>query len=190
MTKTRQSSQETPRQRKKRFKHRHQRRYRQKLARLRALQQRNIVYQIIQTIHEYVPDLFDRLRDIEDVRKKASEYEQAELLAACLAMFLFKEGSRNALNNDRQEGKFSENYQKLFHMRLPHMDTVDAVMRRLEPKELEALKRSLVRTLLARRTLHKFRLFGEWFVVAVDATGVVSFSERHCEHCLITITQI
>ena len=99
-------------------------------------------------------------------------------------MFLFKEGSRNALNNDRKTGKFSQNYQNLFKMRLPHMDTVDEVMRRLESEELEALKRSFVQTLLARRTLHKFRLFGEWFVVAVNATGVVSFSERHCQHCL------
>ncbi len=69
-------------------------------------------------------------------------------------------------------------------MRLPHMDTVDEVMRRLNPEELEALKRSLVQTLLAKRTLHTFRFLGQWCVVAVDATGVVSFSERHCEHCL------
>jgi hypothetical protein len=133
-----------------------------------------------------MPDLFDRLRDIEEVRKKASEYEQAELLTACLAMFVFKEGSRNAMNNDRDEGNFRQNYQRLFKMRLPHMDTVDVVMRRLDPTELETLKRSLVRTLLARRTLHKFRLFDTWFVVAVDATGVMSFSERHCDHCLTT----
>ena len=130
------------------------------------------------------PDLFDRLRDISEVRKKTSEYEQAELLTACLAMFLFKEGSRNAMNNDRNEGKFSRNYRRLFKMRLPHMDTVDEVMRRLNPEELEALKRSLMQTLLARRTLHKFRFLGQWFVVAVDGTGVMSFSERHCERCL------
>jgi hypothetical protein len=188
MTTTRQSK-ETSRQRKKRFKARHQRRYRQKLARLRALQQRNIVYHIIQAIYTCMPDLFDRLRDIDDVRKKASEYEQAELLTACLAMFLFKEGSRNAMNNDREEATFRKNYETLFKMRLPHMDTVDVVMRRLEPSELEALKRSLVRGLLARRTLHKFRLFDTWCVVAVDATGVVSFSERHCEHCLTTTSK-
>jgi len=66
------------------------------------------------------------------------------------------------------------------------MDTVDAVMRRLEPEELAALKRSLVRTLLARRTLHKYRFLGQWFVVAVDGTGVASYSERHCPHCLTT----
>ena len=67
-------------------------------------------------------------------------------------MFVFKEGSRNAMNNDREKERFRKNYQTLFKMRLPHMDTVDVVMRRLDPSELEALKRSLVRALLARRT--------------------------------------
>ncbi len=181
---TKQPYQDTTHHQKKRFKKKHQRTYRKKLARLRKLQHTNIIFQILHTIHQDFPDLFDKLREIEDVRKKASEYEQAELLAACLAMFLFKEGSRNAMNNDRKEGKFRDNYEKLFKMRLPHMDTVDEVMRRLEPKELEALKRSLVRTLLAKRTLHTFRLFGQWFEVAVDASGGVSFSERHCTHCV------
>ena len=32
--------------------------------------------------------------------------------------------------------------------------------------------------------LHKYRLFGRWFVVAVDATGTMCFAERHCEQCL------
>jgi len=104
-------------------------------------------------------------------------------------MFVFKEGSRNAMNNDRQEGQFARNYRRLFKMRLPHMDTVDEVMRRLEPGELEALKRSLVRTLLARRTLHPFRAFGQCFVVAVDGTRVVSFSHRHCPQCLTTTSR-
>ncbi len=84
----------TKQQHKKRQKKKHQRAYRKKLAHLRKLQRTNIVFHILHTIHSCFPDLFDRLRDIDDVRKKASPYEQAELLTACLAMFLLKEGSR------------------------------------------------------------------------------------------------
>lgn len=99
-------------------------------------------------------------------------------------MFLFKEGSRNSLNNDRQESNFKRNYTRIFKMRLPHMDTVDNVMRILQEQELEKLKTTLVRTLLEKRVLHKFRLFDRWHVVAVDGTGVMGFSKRHCDHCL------
>ena len=138
---------------------------------------------IYQTINHYFPDLFERMREIEDYRKK-SEYELAELITACIAMFLFKEGSRNAFNNDRKEENFEENYNKFFKMKLPHMDTVDNVMRRLEESELEKLKASMIKNLLVKKSLHKFRLFGRYFIVAVDGTGVHSYSERHCDQCL------
>lgn len=144
---------------------------------------KSLIYQIVKIIHNHFPALFDRMRQIEDCREKP-EYELAELITACIAMFIFKEGSRNALNNDRQEENFKKNYKKIFKMGLPHMDTVDRVMRQLAENELEGLKTSLIKTLLKKRTLHKFRFLKKWFVVAVDGTGIMSFTERHCDHCL------
>ena len=138
---------------------------------------------IRKTINNFFPDFFDRIREIEDFRKK-SEYKLTELITACIAMFLFKEGSRNALNNDRDEENFKVNYENLFHMRLPHMDTVDNVMRQLKESELEKLKTDMIRNLLHKKSLHKFRFLGRFFVVAVDGTGIHTFSERHCDQCL------
>ena len=142
-----------------------------------------LTYIISKTINHFFPDLFDRICEIEDFRKK-SEYKLVELITACIAMFLFKEGSRNALNNDRDEENFKVNYEKLFHMRLPHMDTVDNVMRKLKESELESLKTNMIRNLLQKKSLHKFRFLGSSFVVAVDGTGIHTFSERHCDQCL------
>ncbi|WYD80864.1 MAG: hypothetical protein V8K32_02895 [Candidatus Electrothrix gigas] len=145
-----------------------------------------LTYIISKTINHFFPNLFDRIRKIEDCRKK-SEYELVELITACIAMFIFKEGSRNAFNNDRDEENFKENYKNLFHMRLPHMDTVDNVMRQLNENELEKLKTDMICNLLKKKSLHKFRFLGKFFIVAVDGTGIHSFSERHCDQCL-TIT--
>ncbi len=142
-----------------------------------------MIYQIVKVINNSFPDLFDRMRQIEDYRKKP-EYELAELITACIAMYIFKKGSRNALNNNRQDDDFKKNYQKIFKMRLPHMDTVDDVMRQLAEDELEKLKMRMIQSLLKKRTLHRFRLLKKWFVIAVDGSGIMSFSERHCEHCL------
>jgi len=128
------------------------------------------------------------MRNIEDCRGK-SDYELAEIITAAVAMFLFKEGSRNAFNNDRQEGKFKANYEKLFKLKLPHMDTVDAVMRELDEIELKNLKKSMIRTLLAGKVFHKYRFAGHWFIIAVDASGVASYSERHCKNCLKTTSK-
>jgi hypothetical protein len=142
-----------------------------------------VIEQIFKTIVHFFPDLFDDMRKIEDYRKK-SDYELVELIMACVAMFIFKEGSRNAFNNDRQEGKFKRNYEKIFKLRLPHMDTVDKVMRNLAENVLEELKVKIVRILLEKKVFHKFRVFKKW-MVAADATGAVNFGEKkHCEHCL------
>lgn len=108
----------------------------------------------------------------------------AELITACIALFIFKQGSRNAFNNQRQEHKFSAQYRKLFKLRLPHMDTVDRVLRRLPDEALERLKQRMIQALLEKKALHRFRLMKRWFVVAIDATGVMRFSQQHCEHCL------
>ena len=47
-------------------------------------------------------------------------YELVELIAACIAIFLFKKGSRNAFNNERSESKFKKNFQKIFNITTRH----------------------------------------------------------------------
>jgi len=128
------------------------------------------------------------MREIEDFRRKSS-YELAAVITASIAMFIFKSGSRNALNNQRQEKHFKKNYVKLFKLDLPHPDTVDRVMRMLPPECLEKLKHKMVQTLLNKKAFHKYRFQNSCFVVAIDGSGVMSFSEQHCEHCLHKTSQ-
>jgi len=116
----------------------------------------NLIHIIFQTISNFYPDLFDYMREIEDHRKKP-DYEIAEIITACIAMFLFKEGSRNAFNNDRVEENFMKNYKKIFKVCLPHMDTVDRVIRVLKEKNgLEQLKTKMVKTLLLKKLYTSF----------------------------------
>lgn len=142
-----------------------------------------MVGELFKTIHHFFPDLFDQLRQIEDCRCR-SDYALSELLMAAIALFIFQQGSRNAFNNLRQEAKFKKHYQKLFKLRLPHLDTVHRVWCRLPDAPLERLKQWLVKTLLEKKVLHRYRLLGRYFVVAIDATGTMRFAERHCEQGL------
>lgn len=100
-------------------------------------------------------------------------YKVSELLMAGIAMFVFKEGSRNALNTDSDE-LFKKNYYKLFKQRLPHMDTVNAFLKELPCEELDGLKAAMVAVLIEKRVLHRFKLLGKYFTVAIDGTGLGS----------------
>lgn len=160
-----------------------QHRHRRRAAATQPSRGQAVLYELFKTIHHFFPDLFEQLRQLEDCRQK-SDYTLIEILLAGMMLFVFQQGSRNALNNKREEEKFRNHYERLLKLRVPHLDTVHRVLCRLPEAALERLKHTLVKTLLEKKVLHKYRLFGHWFVVAVDGTGVVSFRERHCEHCL------
>ena len=107
-----------------------------------------------------------------------------EIMMGGLSTFLFKSGSRNRLNNTRNGCHFSKNYLDLFGLKLPHQDSVKEVLCDLDPTRLEQVKMDLMSRLFEQKFLRKYRLMGQYYLVAVDATGIMSFEHRHCEHCL------
>lgn len=113
--------------------------------------------------------------------RKRRTYTVAELVMGCVALFLFKEASRNAINNDRKEEQFRKNYERIFKRRLPHMDTANDFLRLLSAGELEHLKAALIGSLIEQKVLHQFKLLGKYFMVAIDASGVNSYEQNNEE---------
>lgn len=107
-----------------------------------------------------------------------------EILLGAIFLFICKEDSRNAFNNDRGKAAFTANYEALFGKKLPHMDTIDKVLRFVENEQLERLKAGLVASLIEKKVFEKYRLLDSYYRVAVDGTGVMSVNEGHCSHCL------
>lgn len=124
------------------------------------------------------------MRQVNDCRKKASDYELAAHLTACLALFLFKSESRNQYNQYREDAQFAENYERLFEFAMPHGDSVQKVMALLDTDQIEHLKHQMVQTLLQRKTFHSSRYRGKWFQVAVDASGAGSYDHERDPQCL------
>ena len=101
-----------------------------------------------------------------------------------LSLFLLKEGSRNQFNNHRSDSNFREHYHHLSGMKLPHMDTVNDVLCVLPDRALEEVRMDLMSRLFEQKWLRDYRLLERYYLIAVDATGVMSFDKPHCEHCL------
>ena len=144
----------------------------------------DLIYQIYGTITHHFPELFDWMRELDDPRKKASPLELAAHLTACLAMFIFKAGSRNEYNQKRKDLQFQKNFKKLFGFAMPHGDSVHNVMVLLDETQVQRLNQKMVQVLLKRKVFHKSRYRHYWFRIAVDGSGVVSFDHHHCEQCL------
>lgn len=135
---------------------------------------------MLKTIRHYFPDFFEKMARLPDHRKRR-DYDAAELVMGCIALFLFKETSRNAINNDRREEQFRKNYERVFKCRLPHMDTVNDFLRHLSAGELEHFKAAMISSLIEQKVLHRFKLLGKYFMVAIDASGINSYYQNNQE---------
>lgn len=171
------------RTRKKRECQRKKQRERKKRRHRQRQEERNLMFRLHKTIDHHFPTLCEKIEAIPECRKQP-DYSLVEIILAGVAMFLFKKGSRNAMNDERNEPKFRKNYERLFKARLPHMDVVEDVMRLLEAHHIETLKTELVKGLLAKKCLRKYRVFGHSYQVVIDGTHVMDVKKGHCEHCL------
>ena len=142
-----------------------------------------LLYSIRKVINSRFPDLFCKFNGLTDSRKR-KEYSMAEIITGSLFMYIFKETSRNAYNNNRREDSFRKNVLNSFGFNLPHTDTSDDVLRELPPVELEGLKVHLASGLIEQKFFRKFRFLNKSYLVAIDATGIASFDHKHCGHCL------
>lgn len=124
---------------------------------------------------------FNELMNLLPDHRKRKTYDVAEILMGGIYMFLLRRGSRN--NTEKAlSGEFEKNYIKLWGLRLPLMETVEKFLRKLDPEEIELLKRDLVRTLIRRKTFDKWRFNGK-FVVSIDGTGLSSFEDEPFPGC-------
>ncbi|TVR78286.1 MAG: hypothetical protein EA405_14590 [Rhodospirillales bacterium] len=66
---------------------------------------------------------------------------------------------------------------------LMHGDTLNDYLAQLEPKHLASVPPRMVRRLERMRALEHARLQGR-YLIAIDATGLWSWKQRHCDTCL------
>lgn len=131
-----------------------------------------------------LPELKELIvKEIKDPRRKKScTYPIESIILSVIAMYLLRCGSRNSFNNDGRDVQWDKNFKQLFGVRMPHMDTVDQVMERIDETLMERLKVELIRVLLGKRVFHKFKRQGK-FIISIDGTGVFKFSELPYENC-------
>ena len=143
------------------------------------------------TLRHFFPELADWLGDIGDPRNPYyTVYALKLLLLLGVLMFLTHSGSRNHFGDQvREAGELARTLARLLGLpvdAIPHLDTLEKVVRRLNPDELAQLHVRLVRRLIRMKALDGWRVGGR-FLLAIDGTGLYSFHERHCAHCIETV---
>ena len=115
-------------------------------------------------------------------------YPLPAVLATGVLLFLLRLGARRQVQLMlRQNGPASAKFEGLFGVEtVPHGDTLEATYQQLNVPEVQAVVTTSVETLIRKKVLYRYRLCGSYFLVSIDGTGMLSFPERHCAHCLTT----
>jgi hypothetical protein len=155
-----------------------------------TLQQSELIRSLLVTVQHFFGGFNQLFRNVFDPRHPAFiTYPLPSVLTAGVLMFLLRLGARRQVNLMlRQNGPSSAKFEALFCVETcPHGDTLDETCSRLSVTEVQAVVTGSVETLIRRKVLYPYRLRDRYFLVAIDGTGVLTFPERHCPHCL-TVT--
>jgi hypothetical protein len=142
---------------------------------------------LVQTVRHFFPNLNDWLQALPDTRDlDACTYETRFLAWWGICLYLFQLGSRRQLNFclDVHGTWVLANLNRLAHTHQqtrPVHGTLDHFVGHLRPAGLPQLRTRLVRQLIRGKVLEPARLQG-CLVLALDATGLFYFRQRHCPH--------
>jgi hypothetical protein len=130
------------------------------------------------------------LGDVRDPRQSGhAVFPIKVLLLLGVLMFLSHGGSRNHFNdNVRDALELAKTLARLLGCELdalPHLDTLEKVLRLTQPDDLEKLLARMIQRLIRMKALDDWRVAGR-FLLAIDGTGLYSFRDRHCDQCVET----
>ena len=150
-------------------------------------QQEAILNAFLVTVQHFFGGFTSLFHPVTDPRHPLyTTYPLPALLTAGVLMFLFRLGARRQINTLlRGNGPSAAKFQALFNTETcPHGDTLNIAFGRLDPDEVQETVTGMVEALIRKKVLYRYRLFGRYFLIVIDGTGMLTFSERHCPHCL------
>jgi len=155
----------------------------------------NKINLLVKTIYGFFPQFGQWFKNIKDPRMvKKNTYHLSLMIWIGITMFILKlKSSRNI--NFRLKKNFILNFKNIFPIlgiiqnpdeidRIPDYGTIIDLLVKLDEKKMEKTPRKMLRKLIKSRVLEKYRLFGKFYLIAIDGTRFLKFEERHCEHCL------
>jgi hypothetical protein len=148
--------------------------------------QKALLKAFCRTLYHYFGGWQELFKSVRDGRNpELSKYPLKSLLSTGVLMYLFRLGARRQINyqlrgNTASQTKFGTWFEV---DEVPHGDTFSYAFQRIAPADMQAVVCQMVETLIRKKILYRWRLFGN-FLVAIDGTGVLTFQTRHCEYCL------
>jgi hypothetical protein len=142
---------------------------------------------LAKTLAHFWPQFRPWLAGLKDTRDQTRiVYGRSFLTWMGLMLFLLHLGARRQVRGELDSPEALENLNSLSGCRqetIAHGDTLNHFLGHVNPGQWSLLRRQMVYRLIRMKVLDSARLFGH-FLVVIDGTGHLCFSQRHCPACL------
>jgi hypothetical protein len=149
----------------------------------------NYFFEFVKIQHHFFKDLKKKLKKVEDPLHQSYISYDTDVI---LMMLILKNacnlksmrGMTNRLNKDECIKNLSTFLGDIKLEELPHYDTINNFLIRLNPEELGEIRTYMIKELLQKRCFDRYRINGKYWGVIIDGTGLFTFRKKHYEHFL------
>ena len=148
----------------------------------------NMFSDVVKIIKQYFPQLTKKLDKLTDTRHQSYvEYEMRVITVTRLVGLICGITSMRGTTEKLNTEEVIKNIAELLEIELeeiPHYDTINDVFEKIKIDELRKIQKYMVTRLIRSKMFDKYRYKNKYFQIVIDGTGIMSFKERHCNHCL------
>lgn len=149
----------------------------------------NYFFEFIKIKKHFFKELNDKLKKVKDPRHQSYiTYDSDVILFTVILKNMADLKSMRDMSRRLNKDECIENVGKVLGFKeleeLPHYDTINNFLSELNVSELENIRTYMIKELLKKRCFENYRIEGKYWGVIIDGTGLFSFHEKHCEHCL------
>lgn len=140
----------------------------------------------------FFPDLIQRFQEVADPRQQGSiDYSIEEILYTIIMKNVCNITSMQKMTDEFNNENVVKNMCAILGKEereyLPHYVTINECLEKLDSRELEALRKAMVYTLIRKKSFHEARLLKKYWMIIIDGTGLFYFKKKHCENCLVQV---
>lgn len=143
----------------------------------------------IEAQKHFFPNLLDRMKEVVDPRQQGSiEYSIEEVLYTIIMKNVCNITSMQKMTDEFNDENVVKNMCAILgkgeREYLPHYVTINECLAKLDPRELERLRKAMVYTLIRKKSFNEARFIKKYWMIIIDGTGLFYFKKKHCENCL------
>lgn len=149
----------------------------------------NYFFEFIKIKKHFFKHFVDKLKNVKDPRSQSYiTYGTEVILFTLMLKYAMGLKSMRNMTDGFNKDECIENIRKFLGIQnleeLPHYDTINNFLSRLDLTELEKIRAYMVKELLKKRCFEDYRIEGKYWGIIFDGTHLFSFDKKHCEHCL------